>query len=142
MSKKIAWIICTRIELWFLREQKLGSNKDPIFTFLVFDAESKTNFTNISTKTREKNLKYFGVLILGLGTFDLWKNQSSKISCYCLFNALSCLLTMVTLLHEIGFSWFYAKNCQVSAEHITFFSTICRNLKLPIGFTFSWMLQG
>ena len=58
---KIAWIICTCIELWFLQEQKLGSTKDPIFTFHVFDAENEMEFTNISAKTK-KNLKYFEVL--------------------------------------------------------------------------------
>ena len=29
------------------KKKKLGSTKDPIFTFGVFDAESKTEFTNI-----------------------------------------------------------------------------------------------
>ena len=30
----------------------MGSPKDPIFTFRVFDAESQSEFTNISVKTK------------------------------------------------------------------------------------------
>ena len=34
------------------KKKKLGSTKDHIFTFRFFDAESKTEFTNISAKTK------------------------------------------------------------------------------------------
>ena len=44
----------------------------------------KPFFVNISAKKYFR--KYFGMLIWGLGTTDSWKNQRSKISCYCPIN--------------------------------------------------------
>ena len=44
---KSLWIICTSAELWF-KKKKLGLTKDPIFTFRIKYAESKTEFANNS----------------------------------------------------------------------------------------------
>jgi len=46
-------------------------------------------FLRISPRKRKNFRKYFGMMIWGLGTMDLWeKNQSSKISCYCPFKGI------------------------------------------------------
>ena len=37
------------------KKKKFGSSKGPIFTFCVFDAESKTEFTNISGKPKKSS---------------------------------------------------------------------------------------
>ena len=42
----------------------------------------------ITRWNRNRWWKYFRVWIKGLGTTNLWKKQSSKISCYCPFNEI------------------------------------------------------
>ncbi len=46
----------------------------------------KTTLSQITPWIRGKTQKSFWMRIRGLGTTDSWKNQSSKISCYCPFN--------------------------------------------------------
>jgi len=83
---KIAWIMGTFIELWFLWRQKMGWLRIlGTFTFRIFDAESKTEFNSISAKTKNFG-NICGVLILGLGTFAFWKKSDLKKSLWADFS--------------------------------------------------------
>ena len=65
--------------------KKLGSTKDYIFTFRVFDAESKTKFANNSLKWPKIGKLNIDTLIIPQGLLIQEKNHRSKISCYCPF---------------------------------------------------------
>jgi len=64
-----------------IRVLKHGDSKTSVFyTSRFFFIRPITRWN------RNRWWKYFRVWIRGLGTTNLWKNQSLKISCYCPFN--------------------------------------------------------
>ena len=60
-----------------------------LITFRIFDAGSKTEFTNNSLKTPKIGKLNIDTLITPQGLMILEKNPDQKISCYCPFKGLS-----------------------------------------------------
>ena len=82
--------------IMIFRRKKIGVSKNTFFTCHIpyWNAESKTEFTNNSLNLPKIEKLNIDNLFIPQGLSNHEKNQSSKISCYCPFKCLNCLVSI------------------------------------------------